>query len=486
MPYTNEKVISLVQELRKLQNEVPWVEFKTNNSNPELIGEYISALSNAAALHHRSHAYMVWGIDDVTHEVVGTNFNPQQAKVGNQGLDLWLSILIKPQIQFYFHSVITEGKNVVLIEIHRATNVPIKFKDVEYIRIDSHKKKLKEYPDIEKELWGIFSKVTFEQMVALEGITEDQVLKLLDYPSYFELLSQDLPENKRGIIESLTQDKMVTVCETGGYNITNLGAILFAKKLSDFQFLSRKAIRVVIYNGKNKTVPSHEQVGAKGYASGFEGLIGFINQSLPRNEVIEKALRKDVPMYPELAVRELVANATVHQDFFMHGVGPMIEIYEGRVEITNPGTPLIDKERFIDHPPISRNEALASFMRRIGVCEERGSGFDKVVFQTELYQLPAPEIDIYDNHTKVTLFAHMKFAQMSREDRIRACYLHACLKRVNRDYVTNSSLRERFNIEEKNSAIISRLLKQTLESGLIKFVDENTSDKHKKYLPYWA
>lgn len=71
---------------------------------------------------------------------------------------------------------------------------------------------------------------------------------------------------------------------------------------------------------------------------------------------------------------------------------------------------------------------------------------------------------------------------MSKEDRMRACYLHACLKRVNREYVTNSSLRERFNIEEKNSSMISRLLKQTFESGLIKLADENTSDKYKKYL----
>lgn len=75
---------------------------------------------------------------------------------------------------------------------------------------------------------------------------------------------------------------------------------------------------------------------------------------------------------------------------------------------------------------------------------------------------------------------------MSKEDRIRACYLHACLKRVNREYVTNSSLRERFNIKEKNSSMVSRLLKQTLESGLIKLADETASDKNKKYLPYWA
>lgn len=486
MPFTSEKVASLVQELRKLQYEVPWVEFKQNNSDPDKIGEYISALANSAALHDRSFGYLIWGIDDISHAIVGTTFDPQSIRVGNEGLELWLSTLIKPQTQFYFHSVIIDEKTVVVLEIHRATSMPVKFKRIEYIRIDSYTKKLKDYPDREKELWSIFSKVTFERMVALEGISDDQVLKLIDYPSYFELLSLDLPETKQGIIEALINDGMVSKCETGGYNITNLGAILFAKKLSDFQFLSRKSIRVIFYQGKTRMATSHEQVGTKGYATGFQRLIEYINQFLPKNEVMGQALRKDVPMYPELAIRELVANALVHQDFFMQGTGPMVEIFDGRIEITNPGSPLIEKERFVDHPPISRNEALASFMRRIGVCEERGSGFDKVVSQTELYQLPAPEIDIFDNHTRVTLFAHINYSDMTKEDRIRACYLHACLKRVNREYVTNSSLRERFNIEEKNSSMISRLLKQTLEAGLIKLADETASDKHKKYLPFWA
>ena len=232
MPFSSEKVTLLVQELRKLQNEVPWVEFKSSNYNPDMIGEYISALSNSAALHDRSHAYIVWGIDDTTHAIVGTNFNPQEMKIGNQGLDLWLSTLIKPQTQFYFHSVLIEGKIVILLEIHRATNMPVKFKDSEFIRIDSYKKKLTDYPDIEKELWRIFSKVTFEKMTALEGVSEDQVLRLLDYPAYFGLLSLDLPENKKGIITSLEDDAVIKQCEAGGYNISNLGAILFCEEIS--------------------------------------------------------------------------------------------------------------------------------------------------------------------------------------------------------------------------------------------------------------
>ena len=321
----------------------------------------------------------------------------------------------------------------------------------------------------------------------MENVSGEFLLRELDYSAYFDMLSLDLPSDRDRIIEALLNDGMISECETGNYNITNLGAILFAKRLSDFLSLERKAVRVIKYDGTDRvSSASKEQVGAKGYANGFAGLIDYINNLLPNNEILGKAIRKVVPMYPEIAVRELVANAIIHQNFFLQGTSPMIEIFEDRLEITNPGLPLIDTARFVDHPPISRNEKLASFMRRIGVCEERGSGYDKVVFQTEYYQLPAPEIEIYNDHTKVILYAHKEYAKMTKEDRYRACYLHACIKRVNRDVMTNASLRERFNIDTKNSSMISRLLNETCEIGLIKVSPDSTSDKNRKYLPFWA
>ena len=487
MPFPNNMINSIIDEARKHLYEQPWIEFKTNIVDPQQIGEYISALSNTAALFNQEHAFMIWGVDDTTHEIVGTSFIPQQTKVGNQGLDLWISTQLDPQVQFYFHTTEMEGKSVVLLEIARASSVPVKFRSVDYIRIDSYKKKLKDYPDTERELWAIFSKKPFETLIAMENVSGDFVLRELDYSSYFDLLSVDLPSDKEKILEALLNDKLIAKAETGNYNITNLGAILFAKRLSDFPSLERKAVRVIKYEGKDRiSAASKEQVGGKGYASGFEGLISFVTNLLPNNEIIGKALRKVVPMYPDIAVRELIANALIHQNFYMIGTGPMIEIFSDRMEITNPGAPLIDKARFVDHPPISRNEQLASFMRRIGVCEERGSGYDKVVFETEFYQLPAPEIEIYNDHTKVVLYAHKEFAKMSRDDRLRACYLHACLKRVNREYMTNSSLRERFNIDKKNSSMVSRLLTDTCNVGLIYISPESTSDKSRKYLPYWA
>ncbi|HEC11675.1 MAG TPA: transcriptional regulator, partial [Acidiferrobacteraceae bacterium] len=321
---------------------------------------------------------------------------------------------------------------------------------------------------------------------AAEDESAENVLKLLDYPSYFDLLGLNLPENRDGIIECLAADDLINRNETGRWDITNLGAILFAKRLSDFKHLKRKSVRVILYKGNSRVETIREKEGSRGYACGYAGLIDFINNQLPTNEVIGKALRKSVAMYPEIAVRELVANALIHQDFFMTGTGPMIEIFDNYMEITNPGTPLVETERFLDSPPRSRNESLASFMRRIGVCEERGTGVDKVVFQTEVYQLPAPVFEVASDHTRAVLFAHRPLKKMDKEDRIRACYLHACLRYVNRDYMTNASLRDRFAIDSRNSAVASRIIRDTVDAGFIRIFDPGANRKYFKYVPWWA
>jgi predicted HTH transcriptional regulator len=223
---------------------------------------------------------------------------------------------------------------------------------------------------------------------------------------------------------------------------------------------------------------------AKGYAIGFEGLIDYIKTLLPSNEEIGKVFRKEVAMYPDLALRELVANAIIHQDFSLAGTGPIIELFDTRLEITNPGLPLVDTQRFLDSPPQSRNEALASFMRRINICEERGSGIDKVVFQTELYQLPAPKFETSARHTKATLFAYKAYKDMDSDERSRACYMHCCLKYVNHEPMNNASLRGRFKIEDGNAAMASRVIKQATEVGLIRLYDAKANRKTMKYVPF--
>lgn len=477
----------LVEELRKLPNETTWLEFKVNNSDPDEIGEYLSALSNAAALEGKANAYLLWGIADDSHDVVGTDFAPGKARKGGEELESWLLRLLSPRLHFRLMPVDIGGKTVVVLEIPRASGKPTQFAGKELIRVGSYKKPLKDYPELERTLWRVFDQTPFEALKAAENLAVADVLALLDYPAYFDLLKQPLPTDQTGILSRLEEAALLVRNFAGGWDITNLGAILFAKDLHRFRGLSRKAMRVISYQGKGRHSPKQrEQEGRKGYAAGFEGLIDYVNALLPNNEFIGKALRRDVPMYPSLAVRELVANALIHQDFSITGAGPMVEIFSDRMEITNPGLPLVKTERFLDSPPRSRNEALASLMRLIGICEERGSGVDKVVFETEIYQLPAPSFETAEESTRVVLFAHKAYKHMDSQDRIRACYLHACLRYVQRDPMTNASLRERFGIEPENSAMVSRVIKETLLSDLIKPFDPEQGKRHAKYLPFWA
>ena len=164
----------------------------------------------------------------------------------------------------------------------------------------------------------------------------------------------------------------------------------------------------------------------------------------------------------------------------------MVEIFSDRLEVINPGTPLIDTQRFIDEPPQSRNEILAALMRRLGICEERGSGIDKAIAAIELHQLPAPSFVATERHTKVILYSMQKFADMSRDDRVRACYQHACLKYVSNENMTNSSLRERFSMSKEQYPQISRVIADSMSAGLIKPLDPNQGRKFAKYIPFWA
>lgn len=477
----------LLKSLLTLPKETEWVEFKHNNDNPEDIGEYLSALSNSAALHGKEGGYLVWGIEDGTHRVLGTTAQPRMRKIGNEELENWLAHNLSPRVDFRFHEFEHEGHRVVLLRVQPALASPVSFKGTEWIRVGGIKKKLKEHPGKEKELWLVLARLNFEKGIAAQEVTGDEILARLDYPKYFELSAQSLPANRSGILERLSIDRLIV--DRGGdiFDITNLGAILFAKQLSAFGGLARKASRVIRYKGTNRVETEHEKLGVKGYAAGFEGLVAYINDHVPRNEVLGQALRREVRMYPERAIRELVANAMIHQDLGMSGTGPMVEIFDDRMEVSNPGLPLIDPLRFIDHAPRSRNEILADLMRRLGICEERGSGFDKVVFETEVFQLPAPDIRLDSTHTRVILFGHQKLSEMNRNDKVRACYQHCALLCVSNKRMTNSTLRERFKIPEQDYPIASRIIRDTIDASLIKPEDpESKSKKHARYVPFWA
>ena len=476
----------LVEELVKLPNETEWLEFKHNNYRPEMIGADISALANSAALHEKSCAYMIWGIDDKTHEIIGTKENLQTVKKGKQELESWLRNMLSKNVDFEFEVVEMNNTTVGVLIIYKAANQTVTFEKTDYIRIGSYTKKMNDYPKLQVRVWDKIRNSRFEEQIAKSDLELSEALKYIDYSLYFDAMEIPQPANNEGVGHYMLEEGIIVKQDNGMFSITNLGAILFAKKLSDFQKISRKAIRVVQYQGNNRMNMLREDVGNKGYVIGFEGLIKYIEALIPTQELIVGALREKKTAYPILAIREAIANALIHQDFSVSGTSPVVEIFDNRIEITNSGTPLVDIKRIIDNPPKSRNEKLAAMMRRLKMCEELGTGWDRIVITCEMLQLPAPKIDLYEESTKVTLFSEVPFSSIAMEDKLWACYLHSCVMYVQGEHLTNASLRKRFGLKETSSGTISRLIKDAVDAQYIKPLDSTTAPRYMKYIPLWA
>lgn len=478
--------LALVAELLSLDSEKGCVEFKHNIENKEIIGKLCSALSNTARIEQKDFAYVIWGIEDGTRNIVGTTFNPDTKTVGNQVFIMWLSQMLSPRITINFRKVNHLNGNLVLLEIPAALTTPVEFDKAAYIRIGSATPRLSDFPEHYKMLINCLRPYMWEKAIAKSFVTTNDVLKLLEYPAYFKLTNQNLPDNKDGILERLSADNLIKNDVGGHWKITNLGAILFAENLNNFDTsLSRKGIRFVAYDGDNRASAVKRRVdGIKGYAVAFKGVVSYINDLLPVNEHIGSTQRIPQLLFPEIAIREIIANALIHQDMTISGTGPLIELFPSRLEITNPGNSLVKTDRMIDLPPRSRNEALASLMRRMGMCEEQGTGLDKVIISVEVNQLPPPKFQEMNHAIRVVLFAPRSFADMTVTERVRACYQHAVIKYLDGDKMKNNTLCERFGIDKKNAAQASLVIKRALEQEVIKVADP----EHPRggYEPIWA
>lgn len=481
-----EYYINLIERLRQLSDETEWVEFKVNNCEPELIGEYISALSNSATICSKEKAYLLWGINDKTHEIEGTNFSPKKTKKGNEELESWLAGGLKPRVDFRFVEVFTYKGKVVVLEIPSAVNTPTSFRGTEFIRVGTYKKKLKEYPEKERKLWLSFEQKPFELRVAMENVTASKVTELLDCAAYYTLMKLPLPGNREAIIHNMIDEEFIREMDNGNYEITNMGALLLAKDLNAFAHLRRKAVRVIKYKGNGKTNAIREQVFLKGYAIQFEDITDYIMTLIPQEEEIDGGRRVEHIMFPRKAIREMLGNMIIHQDLTAHGSGPVMEIFDTKVEASNPGSLLVEVNRIIDTVPHSRNESMASFLRIVRICEERGSGFDRIEEGMCDLMIPAPKVETGEDFTRTKLYWYDNLNDWKKEDKIRTCYLYTCYCYINEIEIANAVLRGRFGVEERNKAIISRIIKDTMDAGFIKLSDENAAPKMRRYIPYWA
>lgn len=478
LKYLEKSLGKVVVEL----NELDWKEAISPNNTK--LCQHISAFANLPG-----GGFVVFGIKNDTKEVVGINTSE-----ANNIVDKLASLCrdgVDPLVSMDYSIEKYQEKEVLIVYIKESAIKPVflhgKTLEDSFIRSGGSTRKASR-----QEVGALMlnsKSPTWEELHASKLLTEIEVIDLLDFSKILELLNKPTPSNLQEIMKWLEEEKLLVDADGKGYYITNFGAITAAKDLKHFDGLVRKSIRLIKYEGKNKAGASKEFLGNKGYAIGFEALISFIKGLLDDSEIIKNALRVDTSIYPEIAIRELMANTLIHQDFTIRGSGPMVEIFEDRIVFTNPGKLLPSKkiDRLIRTTPESRNEILAAAFRRYNICEERGSGFEKAVINIELFGLPPLKIEELENSFRVTMYAPKTYAEMTNDERIEAAYQHAVITYFADGGFNNTSLRERFGMHDKQTSQISLLIRDAITAEKIKPKEEgNVSKKFSKYVPYWA
>jgi ATP-dependent DNA helicase RecG len=463
-------------------NEIDWKETLSPDNNKLM--HHLSAFSNLPG-----GGYMVFGIENKNVTLKGVT--KADAEFIVQKLSSICRDALNPMVTMD-HSIETyQGISILLVYVKESPIKPVHVKsgtiEDSYIRCGGTTRRASR-PEIGALLLN--SKTPqFEEIHASTIKSFSEISSLLDYIGVFRLLRKPVPQSNTELIRWLKDEKMIDVVDSTGYYITNFGVLSCAFDLKEFDGLARKSIRLIKYQGVTKQETEKEYTGSKGYAIGFEGLITFLKALLPGNEIIKNALRAETTVYPEIALRELIANALIHQDFSIRGSGPMIEVFENRIVISNPGKLLPSKkiDRLIRTTPESRNEILAAAFRRYNICEERGSGLEKAVTAIELFGLPPLKFEELENSFRVTMFSPKSFSDLTPQERIEACYQHSIIQYYSCGGMSNTSLRARFKMHDKQRPQVSLVIKDALAVGKIKPRDPNNqSMKFAEYIPFWG
>ena len=480
-----EDGVALIDSLRALPRETDWVEFKENNFNPDTVGQYISSLSNSAILHEQNHGYLVFGVRNDDHEVVGTSVDIDAQMVGNDRFLFWLVKMLEPHIEVQHHRIMYDGKKVEILCVQPPYQHPIRFKKIAYVRVASAQQPLTNHPEIERAIWAITSRYSFEATITEANVDTRHIIENYDYEKVLSLLRKPY-ENLAGAVLQMQSLGLLKSNLQKRFDVKALAGMCSAEDFNKIPLLAKKGVRVITFKGKDKLDVVSDTEGRKGYTVAFEYLMKYIMERIPHDTVMKHGIRTTVYKIPEPTVREFVANALIHQDFTKKGERPTIEIYSDKLRIINPGIPLVETDRFIDTPSKSRNPDFASLMRSAGLCEELGSGVDRALREIEKASLPPPLIQAVEGSTMITIFLNKPFAEQTAEDRIRACYQHACLRYEQGDYMSNASLRIRFGLAERQYPQVSRVIQDAIEAGRIRPLNDDQANRNARYVPYWA
>lgn len=476
--------VALLNSLRQMPRETDWVEFKVGSFDPTSTGQYVSGLANAAMFVGEKHAYMIWGVQDGTHEIVGTDIRLDHAKKGGEDFLLFLAKYLRPSVNFHHVPIDVDGKHVEMLIIEPGYIQPVTFQNQAYIRVATSLKPLSQFVERERALWSITTRRTFEESTIASHMTAEDIFAQFDVDKFLQLIGVDgrTTGNK---IENLEQRSLIRSNRQGGFEISALLALCCAKNLNDFPLLRNRGARVVTYKGSDKLNSESDVEGQRGYIVAFEGLLSHIMDKIPNEEEMQHGRRVRVYKIPIDAIREFLANALVHQDFTQPG-RPLIEIYKDRVRFINPGVPLIEIDRFIDAPPTTRNQNLVQLMRHAGYCEDRGSGVDRAIREIERSALPPPLFSAVEGFTSVTAYLPKHFADMTPDERVRACFQHAQLLHERNEAMSNGSLRARFALKDTQMSQVSNVIRDAIDAGKVKPLNEGQAPRMARYIPAYA
>ena len=220
----------MLEELVKQPKESEWVEFKHNFHSAEEIGERISALSNGACIHHQDYGYLVFGVEDGSHQIAGTTFKAKTARHKKEDLEHWLAQRLNPRIDFEIQEFDYKDKHISMYVIPATHNQPVEFMHKAYIRVATITRNLNEFPEKARKIWKKGPVKVFEERIAKKDLGADDIISLLDTQLYFDFLHIPYPSYRSGVLERFISEEFITKNQTS-YSITNLGAILFAKDL---------------------------------------------------------------------------------------------------------------------------------------------------------------------------------------------------------------------------------------------------------------
>jgi ATP-dependent DNA helicase RecG len=392
----NEELKSLIDELRHQPKETEWIEFKVNNDLPEDIGEYISALANSARLHNQTAGYLVFGVENKTHDVVGTSFKPKETKVGNEEIENWLARLLNPRVDFRILVCDYNGLTVVIFKIDPTHHIPIKFKGEAFVRVGSYKKKLKDFPEKERKIW-----LGTETEDWSARICNDATLQDLDPQAIInarENFKKKFPEKSEEIDgwDDITFLNKAKVTIQG--KITRTTIILLGKDESE-HFLSPSVARISWILKDEHNVEKDYEHFSPPFLLNIDAVFGKIRNLKYRYLLDNTLFPTEVTKYEPYVIREALNNCIAHQDYELQGRITVVERSDDLL-FTNLGSFLPESvERVIEQDSPQehyRNAFLAQAMVNLNLIDTQGGGIKKMFSLQMSRYFPLPDYDLSD------------------------------------------------------------------------------------------